>query len=83
MLPSVPRALFVSHWDVTADRLPFADRKTLIAEVKSIRVNHNITPDNAIEATAWVVRRYTNALDFERMLKSLPDEAALFWRAEV
>lgn len=79
ILPSVPRAIFVHDWDVRRDPLPFADRATLIAEVKAIRPHHNLTPDNAIEATAFAVRRAVNARDFERVLAELPPPARDFW----
>ncbi|WP_418591502.1 DUF2267 domain-containing protein [Ponticoccus sp. (in: a-proteobacteria)] len=83
VLPSVLRAIFVHSWDVTAPRATFDDREKLVAEVKKIRVNHNLTPDNAIEATAWAVRRCTNGRDFERVLAGLPEEARDFWHVDV
>jgi uncharacterized protein (DUF2267 family) len=83
VLPSVLRAIFVNGWDVTASPLPFPARNDLIAEVKQVRVDHNLTPDTAIEATAWAVRRCTNTRDFERVLAQLPDEAAAFWHVDV
>ena len=75
--------IFVNGWDVTASPLPFPARNDLIAEVKQVRVDHNLTPDTAIEATAWAVRRCTNTRDFERVLAQLPDEAAAFWHVDV
>ena len=83
VLPSVLRAIFVHDWDVTEPRAIFHDRETLISEVKAVRANHNLTPDNVIEATAWAVRRSTNGKDFERALAKLPDEAGDFWHVEV
>ena len=38
---------------------------------------------NAIEATAWAVRRCTNGRDFERVLAKLPAEARAFWHVDV
>jgi len=83
VLPSVPRAIFVKDWDVSAAPLPFADRASLIAEVKQIRPHHNLTPDSAIEATAWAVRRHTNGREFATMLTKLPGEATVFWQVDV
>lgn len=83
VLPSVLRAIFVYNWDVTAPPVPFSERSDLISEVKRVRINHNLTPDNAIEATAWAVRRCTNARDFERVLAKMPEGAASFWHVEV
>ena len=83
VLPSVLRAIFVHNWDVTEPRAEFYDREKLVSEVKAVRVNHNLTPDNAIEATAWAVRRSTNQRDFERVLAKLPAEARDFWHVDV
>lgn len=83
VLPSVLRAIFVQNWDVTESRTEFYDRKRLVSEVKAVRVNHNLTPDNAIEATAWAVRRSTNRRDFERVLAKLSPEARDFWQVDV
>lgn len=83
VLPSVLRAIFVQGWDVTAPREPFRDRAALTAEVKRVRANHNLTPDNAIEATAWAIRRCTNQRDLERVLGKLPEEARAYWHVDV
>ncbi len=83
ILPSVLRSIFLQNWDVTEPRAAFDDRETLISEVKGVRANHNLTPDNAIEATAWAVRRCTNGRDFERVLAKLPAEARAFWHVDV
>ncbi|MEX0370920.1 MAG: DUF2267 domain-containing protein [Tateyamaria sp.] len=83
VLPSVLRAIFVYGWDVTTPPVPFGLRSDLIDEVKQVRPNHNLTPDNAIEATAWAIRRCTNARDFERVLARLPEGAAEFWHVDV
>ncbi len=83
VLPSVLRAIFVQGWDTTKGPVPFFERSELIGEVKQIRENHNLTPDNAIEATAWAIRRCTNTRDFERVLQKMPEGAAAFWHVDV
>jgi uncharacterized protein (DUF2267 family) len=83
VLPAIPRAVFVAGWQVQGTPLPFADRETLVREVKKVRQNHNLTPDNAIEATAWALRRYTNKADLERVLAKLPDGAVQYWHVDV
>lgn len=83
VLPSVLRAIFVRGWKISEPPAPFAGRAELTAEVKRVRVNHNLTPDNAIEATAWAIRRCTDSADFERVLKTLPEGAAAFWHVAV
>lgn len=83
VLPSLPRAIFVAGWQVADPPAPFADREALTREVKAVRQNHNLTPDHAIEAVAWTLRRYTNPADLERVLARLPEGAAAFWHVEV
>lgn len=83
VLPAIPRAIFVAGWRVEEVPLPFEDRNTLIREVKEIRKHHNLTPDNAIEAVAWTLRRYTDRADFDRVLARLPAGAVQFWHVDV
>jgi uncharacterized protein (DUF2267 family) len=83
VLPAVLSAIFVKGWDVSEPPVPFAERHALTDEAKQVRVNHNLTPDNAIEATAWAIRRCTDNRDFERVLAQLPDEAVAFWHVDV
>lgn len=82
VLPAVPRAIFVAGWDVSTPPLPFADRVTLTAEVRAVRPDHNLTPDNAIEATAWTIWRYVNHAELDRVLNRLPEGARDFWTAQ-
>ena len=82
VLPAVPRAIFVKDWDVTATPVPFAYRQVMTREAQELRRHHNLTPDNAIEATAWAVRRCTDPLALERVLATLPQEARDFWRVD-
>lgn len=83
ILPSVIRAIFVKDWDVSEPPQVFVDRNELVREVKDIRPNHNLTPENAIEATAWALRRCTNKMDFDRVLAGLPEGAREFWHVDV
>jgi len=82
VLPSVLRAIFVNGWDVTKPPVPFSERSALIKEFQQVRVNHNLTPGNAIEATAGAIRRCTNKQDFERVLAQMPIEARAFWHVD-
>ena len=81
-LPAVLRAIFVKDWDVTQGPEPFADRHILIAEVQAVRRHHNLTPANAIDATAWAVQRCVDVQAFERVLATLPTEARAFWQVD-
>ncbi len=82
VLPSVPRAIFVANWSPAAP-VPFADRSVLIAEVQAIRHDHNLTPENAIEAVAWTVRRHVRQESFDRVLAVLEPEAVAYWHVDV
>ena len=83
VLPAVPRAVFVAGWQVSDPPQPFAERSLLLAEVKAVRQDHNLTPDNAIEAVAWSLRRYCNPADMNRVLARLPEGAVEFWHVDV
>ncbi|MGL4237099.1 DUF2267 domain-containing protein [Tabrizicola sp.] len=83
VLPAIPRAVFVAGWLVEDPPAAFATREELTREVKKVRQNHNLTPDNAIEATAWTLRRYINHADLERVLSLLPEGAMQFWHVDV
>jgi uncharacterized protein (DUF2267 family) len=63
VLPAVPRAIFVAGWVPTDPPLPFGTREDMSAEAKSLRPNHNLTPDNAIEATARALWRSVHQRD--------------------
>ena len=75
VLPSVPRAIFLHDWRVADPPEPFADRTAMTGEVKRVRANHNLTPDNAIEAVAWALRRSVGQRDLDRILERLGPEA--------
>jgi uncharacterized protein (DUF2267 family) len=83
VLPSVLRAIFVMNWDVTQPPAPFYDRAALTKEVQAVRPHHNLTPDHAIEATAWALWRCVNTRDMERVLENLPNGASSFWHVDV
>lgn len=48
-----------------------------------MRPHHNLTPETAIDATAWTLRRYTSAADLDRVLAGLPEGAVAFWHVDV
>lgn len=83
VLPAIPRAVFVAGWQVQDPPQPFAPREDLTREVQAVRKNHNLTPENAIEATAWTLRRYTDPAALDRVLATLPEGAHDFWHVEV
>ncbi|MDF3853414.1 DUF2267 domain-containing protein [Paracoccus sp. P2] len=83
VLPAIPRAIFVADWKPDEKPVPFADRRTMTREAQQLRPHHNLTPDNAIEAVAWTIRRYVNKADFQRVLECLPPGAVQFWHVDV
>ena len=83
VLPTVPRAIFVQGWRVCEPPEPFADRTTMTQEAKRVRVNHNLTPDNAIEAVAFALRRSVDPRDLDRVLERIGPQAQAYWHVDV
>ncbi|WP_413221464.1 DUF2267 domain-containing protein [Tritonibacter mobilis] len=83
VLPSVLRAIFVKDWDISQPPVPFGDRASLTREAQALRPHHNLTPENAIEATARALRRSIRQQDLDRVLARLPKGAEAFWHVEV
>ncbi|SIQ76384.1 Uncharacterized conserved protein, DUF2267 family [Rhizobium sp. RU35A] len=79
LLPPVVRAIFVSDWDTAEPRRPFADRDTLMAEVRLLRHNHNLSTPTAIEDVTAAIRRHVDDARLEAVLRQLPDGALAFW----
>ena len=79
VLPAVPRAIFVSHWDPSAAPLPWLDRAALLAEVKALRHHHNLAPHNAIEAVARAIWRIVRHDSLQAALAKLPPAAQDYW----
>jgi len=80
VLPICLRALFVTDWDPDEPRKPFADRETLMQEVKSLRAEHNFATETAIQDVASALRRHIDEEAFDRLLAQLPEGAINFWR---
>lgn len=78
ILPPVTRAIFVEGWRPSVP-LPFPQRHDLQREVKSIRADHNLAPDTAIEDVAAALRRSMDTQDLERVLARMPPGAAAYW----
>ena len=83
VLPSVPRAIFVAGWQPEVPPASWAPRDALTREAQALRPDHNLPPDNCIEAVAWALRRAIRGPDWDRALAALPPEARDFWRVEV
>jgi len=81
-LPPVLRAIFVEDWNLASPVTPMPGMEELRAEVKAIREAHNFSTDTAIAEVALALRQNMNELDYGRMLKNLPAEAATYWKVE-
>ncbi|WP_323784586.1 DUF2267 domain-containing protein [Thalassovita sp.] len=79
ILPTVPRAIFVADWHLTAKPVDAGTRADWTAEAIALRPNHNLTPDNCVEATAIALRKSIQRGDLERVLDRLPPFARDFW----
>lgn len=82
VLPGLLRALFVADWDPAEPTRPFADRAALDDEVRRLRPLHNFAPPGAIAHVAWALRRHADVAALDRVLRTLPAEAAEFWRVD-
>ena len=79
VLPAMLRALFVQDWDSRSKRIETWDVDVMTSEVKSLRVNHNFSPDTAIRDVVRVVLRHVDLDAFNRCMEKLPAEARSFW----
>ncbi|WP_428031007.1 DUF2267 domain-containing protein [Ancylobacter sp.] len=80
-LPPLVRAIFVARWDLAEPVLPFTDRASLTREVQALRQHHNFAPDTCLVDVARALRRHVDTEAFDRLLGTLPEGAADFWRA--
>jgi len=81
-LPPVLRAIFIEDWNLASPVTPMPGKEKLLAEVKAIREAHNFSTDTAIAEVAVALRQNMNESDYDLMLKSLPSEAATYWKVE-
>ncbi|MCY1668710.1 DUF2267 domain-containing protein [Rhizobium sp. SL86] len=79
LLPPVVRAIFVSDWDTQEPVLPFADRDSLMAEVRQLRHNHNLSTPSAIDDVTAALRRHVDETKLQAFLGKLPAGALDFW----
>lgn len=79
VLPPVIRSLFLEQWNPDQEVTGFGTEEQLLAEVRSIRPEHNFSPQNAISAVAEALRNRVDRVEFTRVLAELPPEASKFW----
>lgn len=78
-LPPVLRAIFVARWNPDEPRRSFDTLVRMNREVQEYRVDHDFSPDTAIEDMAAVLWRFVDAGAFRQALSRLPPDAAAFW----
>jgi uncharacterized protein (DUF2267 family) len=78
VLPAVLRALFIADWQIAAPIGP-GTRADWTREARALRPDHNLTPENCVDATALALRRAVLREDLDRVLARLPTFATEFW----
>lgn len=79
VLPPVVRAIFIENWNIDEPVRPFSGGIELLAQVRSVRPEHNFSPANAVEAVAEALRKHVDNEAFDRVLLVLPAGAKEFW----
>jgi uncharacterized protein (DUF2267 family) len=80
LLPVGLRALFVSDWDTEEPLRPFTTHEEMTREVRSLRLEHNFSPDSAIRDVVGALRKQVDEASFDALLETLPKGAVEFWR---
>lgn len=79
-LPPAVRGLFVEGWRPGDQVATVGTRKELLEEVRSLRHQHNFSPDNAIESVGFALFTVLPSDAFSRALAALPPELRELWR---
>lgn len=79
VLPPMVRALFVEDWDPDQPPKDFGDASAWLADVRSVRHEHNFSPDNAVIAVARALQEQVHPPIWERILESMPEGARSYW----
>jgi uncharacterized protein (DUF2267 family) len=80
VLPPIVRAIFVADWNTDEPQLPFDNRAVMSREARDLRKDHNFAPETCILDVASALRRHIDQAAFDRVVASLPEGAAEFWR---
>lgn len=80
VLPPVLRSIFVSDWDTAEERKAFSTEADMMAEVRALRPDHNLSTGTAIRDVAAALRRHVDTDELDRVLAALPAGAEAFWR---
>ena len=79
ILPAVLRAIFVESWHPEASPPAFPDRAALTAEVKSVRLHHNLASEDSIRHVALALRNTLDPRLIDHVLEPMPPGARDFW----
>jgi len=79
VLPPVVRAIFIENWNTDEPVRQFTAGTELLAQVRSVRPEHNFSPENAVAAVAQALRKHVDNEAFDRVLLTLPAGAKEFW----
>lgn len=83
VLPPMIRALFIEDWDPKQAVRPFGEPADWLADVCSIRAQHNFSPPDAVASVATALRKHVDADAFERVLAFLPVWASRYWQPKL
>ena len=82
VLPPMIRALFIEDWNPQQAVLPFGEPADWLADVRSVRPEHNFSPPDAVVSVATALSRHVDTQAFERVLALLPAEARRYWQPQ-
>lgn len=78
-LPPAVRGLFIEGWKPGEQVANVGTRSEVLEEVRSLRREHNFSPDNAIESVGFALCSVVPSDAFARALKVLPPELRELW----
>lgn len=79
-LPAGIRSLFVADWDTSEPRRQFSDAASLLDEIRSVRPQHNFSPEHAREAVAFALWKQVDPEQLTEVLRSISENALAFWQ---
>ncbi|CAN7492108.1 DUF2267 domain-containing protein [Acidovorax sp. LjRoot118] len=78
-LPPAVRGLFIEGWRPGNQVCTVGTRTEMLDEVRSLRSEHNFSPDNAIESVGFALFAVLPSDAFARALDALPLELRELW----
>lgn len=78
-LPCIMRAILTADWDLSEPMRPWTTRDDIEAEIRSLRVNHNIIPRGILDDLIPGIRTEVRAIDFDRVLSRMAPQAQALW----